>query len=83
VKLEFNVPSSQNAFDLNKYHLAVLKLLKEMDPNMEIVVSREGQDKFSDLLKSPQMKQTAMRYLKTPFLTSNPRTQEKSSSSIL
>jgi hypothetical protein len=54
MKLEFNVPSSQNAFNLNKSHLAVLKLLKEKeDPTMEIVLSREGQDKFSDLLKFP------------------------------
>jgi hypothetical protein len=35
VKLEFNVPSSQNALNLNKKsHLVVLNLLKEKDPTM-------------------------------------------------
>jgi hypothetical protein len=53
VKLEFNVPASQHAFNLNKSYLKVLKLMKEKDPTLEIVPSKEGQDKFSDLLLFP------------------------------
>jgi hypothetical protein len=53
VKLEFNVPASQHAFNLNKSHLEVLKLMKEKDPTLEIVPSKEGQAKFSDLLHFP------------------------------
>jgi hypothetical protein len=53
VKLEFNVPSSQNAFNLNKSHLAVIKLLKEKDPTLEIVPSKDGQEKITDLFKFP------------------------------
>jgi hypothetical protein len=53
VKLEFNVPSSQNAFNLNKSHLAVIKLLKEKDSTLEIVPSKEGQEKITDLFEFP------------------------------
>jgi hypothetical protein len=53
VKLEFNVPASQQAFNLSKSHLEVLKLIKEKDPTLEIVPSKEGQDKFNDQLKFP------------------------------
>ena len=53
VKLEFNIPSSQNAFNLNKAHQQVLQLMKDKDPTHEIVPSKEGKDKFSDLAKFP------------------------------
>jgi hypothetical protein len=53
IKIEFVVPSSQNAFNLNKSHLAILKLMKEKDPTMEVVPSQEGKAKFTDLLEFP------------------------------
>ena len=53
VKFEFKVPSNQHAFNLNKAHLAVLNLIKDKDPSIEIVPSKEGQNKFADLAKFP------------------------------
>jgi hypothetical protein len=53
IKIEFVVPSSQNAFNLNKSHLEILKLLKDKDNTLEIVPSKEGKDKFTDLKNFP------------------------------
>jgi hypothetical protein len=53
VKLEFNVPLSQNVFNLSKAHQEVLQLMKDKDPTLEIIPSEEGQAKFSDLMKFP------------------------------
>jgi hypothetical protein len=35
IKIEFNVPASQTAFNLPKEHCAILKLLVTQDPTME------------------------------------------------
>jgi hypothetical protein len=56
VKIEFNVPTSQNAFNLAKAHQEILKLMKDKDPTLEIIPSKEGKEKFSDLLKFPANK---------------------------
>jgi hypothetical protein len=53
VKIEFVVPSSQNSFNLVKAHLEIIKLMKEKDPTLEIVPSKEDQAKFSDMTKFP------------------------------
>jgi hypothetical protein len=53
VKLEFNVPATQQAFNLNKAHIEVLKLIKAKDSSLEIVPSKAGQAKFTDLLQFP------------------------------
>ena len=53
IKIEFNVASSQTAFNLPKEHCAILKLLVAKDPTMEIVPSKAGQATFDDLLKFP------------------------------
>jgi hypothetical protein len=53
VKIEFNVPTSQNAFNLTKAHQEILKLMKDKDPTLEIIPSKEGKEKFSYLLKFP------------------------------
>jgi hypothetical protein len=52
VKLEFNIPSSQNEFNLNKEaHQEVLQLsMKDKYPTLEIVPSKEGKKQFPDLL---------------------------------
>jgi hypothetical protein len=49
VKLEFNIPSSQNTFTINKAHQEVLQLMKDKDPTLEIVPSKEGKAKFTNL----------------------------------
>jgi predicted oxidoreductase len=46
VKLEFNVPATQHAFNLNKAHI-----IKAKDPSLEIFPSKTGQAKFTDLLQ--------------------------------
>ena len=53
IKIEFSVPGTQTAFNLNKSHHAVLKLLQAKDPTLEIVPSKEGKAQFSDLLQFP------------------------------
>jgi hypothetical protein len=53
IKIEFVVPSSKNAFNLNKSHLEILKLLKDKDNTLEIVPWKEGKDKFTDLKNFP------------------------------
>jgi hypothetical protein len=54
VKLEFNVPATQHAFNLNKAHIEVLKLIKaNKDPSLEIVPFKADQAKFTDLLQFP------------------------------
>jgi hypothetical protein len=53
VKIEFNVPISQNAFNLAKSHQEILKLMKDKDPTLDIIPSKTGKEKFSDLLKFP------------------------------
>jgi hypothetical protein len=53
VKLEFIVQATQHAFNLNKAHIKVLKCIKENDPSLEIVPSKAGQAKCTDLLQFP------------------------------
>jgi hypothetical protein len=50
IKIEFNVPGSQTAFNLNKAHQVILRLLKDKDPTLEIIPSKKGAAKFFNLL---------------------------------
>jgi hypothetical protein len=43
----------QNTFNLNKSHLAVIKLLKAKHPSLEIIPSKAGQGTISNLLTFP------------------------------
>ena len=52
IKIEFNVSSTQTAFNLPKEHCAILKLLVAKDPTMEIV-PKNGQPHIIDLLQFP------------------------------
>jgi hypothetical protein len=51
VKLKFIVQSSQNAYNLAKAHHEILKLMKRKDPTLEIILSKYGKEKFTDLLQ--------------------------------
>jgi hypothetical protein len=53
IKIEFIVASTQTAFNLAKAHKEVLKLLKDKDPTLEIIPSKDGKEKFQDLEKFP------------------------------
>ena len=52
IKIEFNVSSTQTAFNLPKEHCAILQLLVAKDPTMEIV-PKNGQPHITDLLQFP------------------------------
>jgi hypothetical protein len=52
IKIEFNVLSNQNAFNLPKEHCALLKLLVAKGPTMEIV-PEDGKPHFTDLIQFP------------------------------
>jgi hypothetical protein len=52
IKIEFNVSSSQTAFNLLKEHCAILKLLVAKDPTIEIV-PKDDQAHLTDLIQFP------------------------------
>ena len=52
IKIEFNVSSTQTAFNLPKEHCAILKLLVAKDPTMEIV-PKDGKPNITNLLEFP------------------------------
>ena len=53
IKLEFVVAASQTAFNLAKAHHEVLKLLKDKDPTLEVVPSKDTKASFNDLKQFP------------------------------
>jgi hypothetical protein len=57
IKIEFQIPSSQTTFKLNKAHQEILQIMKDKDPTLEIIPSKEGKAKFSDLLTFPANEQ--------------------------
>jgi hypothetical protein len=78
VKLEFIVPSSQNAFNLAKAHNEILKLTKHKDPTLEIIPRPKKAKQNSPIYScSLQMQHPIMNYLNTPW-TNNRLTQGES-----
>ena len=53
IKLEFVVAASQTSFNLAKAHHEVLKLLKDKDPTLEVVPSKDTKASFNDLKQFP------------------------------
>ena len=53
IKIEFVVSSNQTTFNLVKAHKEVLKLMKDKDPTLEILPSKEGKANFKDLVQFP------------------------------
>jgi hypothetical protein len=49
VKLEFIIPASQTSFNLAKTHKEIMKLLKDKDPTLEIIPSKEGEATFKKI----------------------------------
>jgi hypothetical protein len=73
VKLEFDVPSLQDAFNLTKAHQVILQLLKDKDPALEIIPSKTGKAKFTHLAKFPANKMCITKCLNTPSTTNLPK----------
>ena len=53
IKLEFVVAASQTAFNLAKAHHEVLKLLKDKDPTLGVVPSKDTKATFKDMNQFP------------------------------
>jgi hypothetical protein len=45
VKIEFYVPTSQNAFNLAEVNQEILKLMKDKDRTLETIPSKEGKER--------------------------------------